>query len=95
MNRNLVRDLHDAWSQAPKGDIVVWVHLFGIDHAEELQGVNLQVLAETAGIPRTYATEIHKGMPTRRSRAPEVIRALVEEGTLWPRSIGIVNLRST
>jgi len=62
MTRDLSRVLREAWEQAPKGDVVVRVHLFGIENAEALQGVNLRALVELAGIPKPYATEIHKGM---------------------------------
>ena len=58
----LSRLLHEAWSQAPEGDVVVRIHLFGIEHARELEGVNLKTLVESAGIPKPYATEIRKGM---------------------------------
>ena len=62
MDAELIRDLHDAWANAPEGDIVVRIHLFGIRNARRLEGVNLRALAEAADIPVTYATEIHKGM---------------------------------
>ncbi len=62
MQRDLSRLLHEAWADAPEGDIVVRIHLFGIDHANELDGVDLKALADLAGIPTTYATEIRKGM---------------------------------
>jgi hypothetical protein len=61
-SRDLSRDLHEARAQAPAGDIVVRLHLFGIDHAEELDGVDLKALAAQADIPVSYATEIRKGM---------------------------------
>ncbi len=62
MDTALVRELHDAWANAPEGDIVVRIHLFGIRNARRLDGVNLRALAEAAEIPLTYATEIHKGI---------------------------------
>jgi hypothetical protein len=62
LNQNLPRALREAWSQAPEGDVVVRVHLFGIDYAEDLQGINLHELVAAAGIPRPYATEIRKAM---------------------------------
>lgn len=62
MRDNLVRLLREAWADAPAGQIVVRIHLFGIRHARELEGVNLKALAEAAGVPVTYATEINKGM---------------------------------
>ena len=62
MAHDISRVLHDAWAQAPEGDIVVRIHLFGIRYAEELQGVDLRKLVDAAGIPKPYATEIRKGM---------------------------------
>jgi hypothetical protein len=54
--------LREAWEQAPEGEIVVRIHLFGIRHAAELQNVNLQALVLAAGIPKPYSTEVRKGM---------------------------------
>ncbi len=42
--------------------MVVRIHLFGIDYADELEGVNLAELVAAAGVPKPYATEIRKGM---------------------------------
>jgi len=62
MARDLATLLHEAWAQAPEGDVVVRIHLFGIEHADALEGVNLRALVDSAGIPKPYATEIRKGM---------------------------------
>lgn len=62
MSRSLESLLKEAWQQAPSGDVVVRIHLFGIDHAKELQGINLNTLVAAAGIPGPYATEIRKAM---------------------------------
>lgn len=62
MDSNLVRLLRQAWAQAPEGDVVVRIHLYGIRHAAALEGVNLKALVESAEIPAPYATEIRKGM---------------------------------
>lgn len=59
---NLVRLLREARNQAPPGNIVVRIHLFGIQHADDLSGVDLGELVAAAGIPKPYATEIRKGM---------------------------------
>ena len=59
---DVARALHEAWAHAPEGDVVVRVHLFGIAHAEALEGVNLRELVSAAKIPKPYATEIRKGM---------------------------------
>ena len=42
--------LRRATDMAAKGDKVVTIHLFGIQHAERLKGMDLQELAERAGI---------------------------------------------
>lgn len=59
---DLSRLLSDARDQAPEGDVVVRIHLFGINHADELQGVNLAELVATAAVPKPYATEIRNCM---------------------------------
>lgn len=65
MNQELVRALREAREQAPDGDVVVRIHLFGIRHASRLDGVDLKALARAAGVPETYATEIRKGVTLR------------------------------
>jgi hypothetical protein len=46
----------------PKGDHVVTIHLFGIEHAPRLQGVNLKDLTARAGVKESFHTELRKGM---------------------------------
>lgn len=65
---DLPRLLREAWQDAPEGDVVVRIHLFGIRYAEELRNVNLVRLVESAGIPRPYATEIRKAPAMKRPR---------------------------
>jgi hypothetical protein len=62
MTQELAQALREAWSQAPDGDVVVRIHLFGIRHAAALQGVSLGALVDAAEIPKPYATEIRKAM---------------------------------
>ena len=62
MNRDLSALLKEAWEQAPEGEVVVRIHLFGLDYVDELQDVKLPELVAAAGIPKPYATEIRKGM---------------------------------
>jgi hypothetical protein len=45
-----------------KGDIVVTIHLFGIEYAAVLKGLDLNALAARAGISETYGTELRKGI---------------------------------
>jgi hypothetical protein len=42
------------------------VHLFGIKHAEQIEGMSLPELTARAGISDTYKTEIRKGMNLAR-----------------------------
>jgi len=59
---DLVQALHDAYAHAPTGDVAVRIHLFGIKHADRLDGVNLKALCGAADVRESWATEIHKGM---------------------------------
>ena len=58
----VVDALKRAIAGAPKGDKVVTIHLFGIQHAKLLDGMNLQDLAERAGIGKSFGTELRKGV---------------------------------
>ena len=69
---DLVELLRKTVDAAPKDDRVATIHIFGIDHAARLEGVNLKDLAGRAGIPESYHAEIRKGM--RLSRYVEVVR---------------------
>jgi hypothetical protein len=40
----------------------VTIHLFGIDHADELHGIDLRELAGEAGESKNWRTEIGKGV---------------------------------
>ncbi|QQN75038.1 hypothetical protein [Croceicoccus sp. YJ47] len=55
-------ELRNACRSAKKGDTVVTIHLFGIEHAERLKGMDLKALAARAGISETYGTELRKGV---------------------------------
>jgi len=58
----LATALRETVRRAPEGEVVVSIHLFGIRHVGELQGVPLKALVREARIPRSYHTEIRKGM---------------------------------
>lgn len=62
VTKDLSSLLKAARDGAPEGNVVVRIHLFGIDHAEDLNGINLHALVREAGVPAPYATEIRKGM---------------------------------
>ena len=54
--------LRASYESAPKNGKAASVHLFGIRYSDELQGMPLGEVAEGAGIPKSYGTEIRKGM---------------------------------
>lgn len=58
---DLADRLRHACDTAGTGNKVVAIHLFAIEHAAQLQGVNLTALAKQAGIGR-YAPELSKGV---------------------------------
>ena len=57
----LADKLRAMWEAAPEGARSPMVHLFGIKYADDLEGMNLQDIAELAGRPRSMGTEIYKG----------------------------------
>jgi hypothetical protein len=59
---DLARQLKQACDAAGTNNRVVTIHLFGIRHAARLDGMNLKLLAERAGISGTYGTELRKGV---------------------------------
>ena len=48
--------------RAAPGYKVVAIHLFGIKHEPDLRHVSLPELVGEAGVQKSYAVEIHKGM---------------------------------
>ncbi|MEP9400184.1 HTH-like domain-containing protein [Sphingomonas silueang] len=59
---DLARQLRAEYDAAPKGCQLVSIHLFGIRNAKALQGVRKSDVAERAGLPSSYGTEINKGV---------------------------------
>lgn len=58
----LIQALRDAVLGAEEGNKVVAIHLFGIRYAAALDGRNLTELAARAGLGKSWATEIRKGV---------------------------------
>ncbi|WP_206512385.1 hypothetical protein [Colwellia sp. Arc7-635] len=56
--------LKDKYHTASKGEAVAMIHLFGITYAEHIKatGASMRALIQAAGIPKSYATEISKGV---------------------------------
>ena len=44
----------------------VSIHLFGIRYAEELGGMPIEEVVARAGLPKSYQTEVRKGMTLAR-----------------------------
>ncbi|WP_437368357.1 HTH-like domain-containing protein [Maribacter litoralis] len=62
--QELGRKLHDMYHNAPKGDAVAMIHVFGITYANEINmgRYSKQDIAIKAGIQKSYGTEISKGI---------------------------------
>ena len=52
------------YDNAPDGDTVAMIHVFGIKYAEEIRisDTNPRQIAESSGIPASYVSEISKGV---------------------------------
>lgn len=64
----LGRTLRDMYEQAPRGDKVAHIHLFGIKYAERIAALGLtgaEVL-RASGLQESYLTELHKGIRLAR-----------------------------
>ena len=63
-SKELSKKLHDMYFNAPKGELVSMIHLFGIKYAEDLQKRNISIkeIVKDSGISSTYQTEISKGI---------------------------------
>ena len=55
-----------SYAEAPEKGKATSVHLFGIRYADEIDGMPLGEVAEGAGIPKSYGTEIRKGINLAR-----------------------------
>ena len=55
------RKLREMYQFAPSGELVAYIHLFGIKYADELHGLTNQAIVEQARIPQSYFSEVAKG----------------------------------
>ena len=60
----LAAALDNMYHNAPKGEAVAMIHVFGIKYAKEINAsrFNKKEIAKTANIPESYGTEISKGV---------------------------------
>lgn len=56
--------LSNMYNNAPTGDSVAMIHLFGIRYAEQIKniGASSKAIAKSAHINESYGTEISKGI---------------------------------
>ena len=56
--------LSEMYNNAPKGDAVAMIHLFGIKYANEIKQSNYSKrdIIEQSGISTSYLTELNKGV---------------------------------
>ncbi|SNR58765.1 HTH-like domain-containing protein [Lutibacter flavus] len=62
--KELGEKLNSMYTNAPKGDAVAMIHLFGIKYSREIQRSDFsnKEIAKAARIPESYGTEISKGV---------------------------------
>ncbi len=60
----LISTLRQMYHDAPDGETVTMVHLFGVKFAEQIRdsGASVKDITVRAGLPETYLTEIKKAM---------------------------------
>ena len=56
--------LKEMYENAPKGDAVAMIHLFGIKYATEIKNneISKKEIIEVSGISSSYLTELTKGV---------------------------------
>ena len=69
----LGQKLSDMYNNAPSGDSVAMIHLFGIKYASEINrgGYSKKEIANSANIPESYGTEISKGVKLSKYVMPK------------------------
>jgi len=54
--------LKEAYDNAPRGKIVVMIHLFGIDYSKEILKAGIREVIEESGIGESFKAELNKGV---------------------------------
>ena len=60
--KELGQILTDMYENAPRKELVVMVHLFGVQYHEEIKEIGIKEIVEASGIPSNYTAEINKGV---------------------------------
>ena len=59
--QELADKLREMYDNAPEGEKVVQIHLFGIIYADALARFSPNAVVQRAGISSSYGAEVHKG----------------------------------
>ncbi len=60
--KELGQILADMYENAPRKELVVMVHLFGVQYHKEIRELGLKDIIEASGIPSNYGAEVNKGV---------------------------------
>ena len=62
------------YANAPNGDAVAMIHLFGIKYADEIKQNNYSKkdIIKRAGLPKSYDTELNKGVKLAEYVIPKI-----------------------
>ena len=73
------RTLRKMYDAAPHGGKVAHIHLFGIKHADELDGLTSKDIVVRSGIKESYHAEVSKGRNLAKYVVVRVLRGIKEE----------------
>ena len=64
MEKKLGELLSEMYKQAPEGDKVTFIHLFGIKYADSIKKnkLNIKKILEYSTVKPSFATEVNKGV---------------------------------
>lgn len=60
--KELGQILAGMYENAPRKELVVMVHLFGVQYHDEIKAIGIKDIVEASGIPSNYTAEINKGV---------------------------------
>ncbi|WP_396137271.1 hypothetical protein [Flavobacterium sp.] len=71
--KELGRELREMYLNAPKGDAVAMIHLFGIMYADEISNFEnaKNEIIQVSGISQSYITELSKGIKLAKYVIPK------------------------
>lgn len=60
--KQLGQILKEAYDDAPRGQRVIRIHLFGIDYSKEILKAGIREVVEESGIGESFKAELNKGV---------------------------------